>query len=99
MAGTGFRNCPECNERSRDNRVWWCPYCDYNKPKRMLYDVEPLRISERAMAKLKKTKPEVAAKIQRKMDEDKLAADIDKLRKPRPDVISGLRLKSGLRKP
>lgn len=99
MAGTGFRNCPECSERSRDNKVWWCPFCDYNKPKRMVWDVEPLRINERVVVKLKKVKPKVAAKIQRKLDEDKLAADIDRLRKPRPNIISMLRPKAGSRKP
>lgn len=99
MAGTGFRNCPVCGERSRDNRVWWCPFCDYNKPKRMVWDVEPLRLSPKVVNKLRKVKPEVAAKIQRKLDEDKLAADVNRLRKPRPDIISGLRLKAGLRKP
>ncbi len=94
MVGTEFRDCPMCHKRSRNNKVWWCPHCGYNRPKRMIWDVEPIKAERWSKSKPRKANANLTAKAIRKAERDKLAEDIAELK--RPD-ISKLRVKVGLR--
>lgn len=94
--GTPWRLCTECFEKSRAARGWWCPHCDYLKPQ---LRATPLPINEIVEVKPRKVHPTVAAKAQRKAEADSIAQAIAKVdRNKLPDVISGLRLKAGLRR-
>jgi hypothetical protein len=97
MAGTAWQLCPECFEKSRHNRAWYCPHCDYLKPKIKVWDITPLK------AEVIKPRPKVVPqlaydpKIARRLEKEQLAEDIAKLDRSKLPQLN-LQPKVGLRR-
>lgn len=102
MAGTKFITCLVCFEKSRHRPGWWCGYCGHMRPEPLGVEAIPREIKRPVLIK-PQPRPSVMtkteAKAQRKAEADSVAQAIAKVDRDKlPDVISGLRLKAGLRK-